>query len=168
MVTINGSKIIIDDREVDLTPYQGMYVRVYLDNDGSVLINPQHDCYWQIAEVNLPPAKVIQQEKGIVQENVDEEVYITRGEGDTDEIPTLGTGQIVSAGFWWCNYQKDADWQQERNGIKWLGERRPQEGEQYPVTIRWTMDKIKHENIIEPLDLSKCNVIIFDLPGGGQ
>lgn len=174
MVSISGNLIVIRNfvcpygvveyQELDLTPFQGQLVRVFLDYDLKLVVNPKHDCYWQIAEVYLPPPKVNQQEKGVVQENVDDEIWVTRTEGDVDEIDGLGTGEIVSAGFYWCNYQKGVDFQQITNGIKWLGERRPQEGEQYPVVVRRTVEKIEYENIVEPLDLSKLNVTIFELP----
>jgi len=164
MVTIEGSKIKYKDQEIDLTPFQGQMVRIFIDNNLKLVVNPQYDCYWQIAEVSLPPAKVEQQEKGVVQENLDEEIWVTRGEGNIDEIESFGTGEIISAGFWWCNYQKDTDYQQITNGIKWLGERRPQEGEQYPVVIRRFVEKIEYENITEPLDLSKTNITFFELP----
>lgn len=166
MVTIEGSKIKYKDQEIDLTPFQGQMVRIFIDNNLKLVVNPQYDCYWQIAEVSLPPAKVEQQEKGVVQENLDEEIWVTRGEGNIDEIESFGTGEIISAGFWWGNYGKDLDYEQTSNGIRWLGERRPRQGDQYPVVIRRWQEKIEYENIVEPLDLSKCNVHIFDLPGG--
>jgi len=176
MVRLIGSKIRIDGfscergtvqaQEVDLTPFQGQMVRVFLDNKLKLVVNPNYDCFWEVAEVYLPYIKTIQQEKGIVQEPVDEEIYVTRTEGDTDEIPNLAGSQIVSAGFWWGNYGKDLDYEQTSNGIRWLGERRPRQGDQYPVVIRRWQEKIEYENIVEPLDLSKCNVHIFDLPGG--
>ncbi len=163
MITIEGSKIKYKDQEVDLTQFQGQMVRVFLDNNLKLVVNPQYDCYWQIAEVYLLPVKTTQQEKCILKENVEEEFWITRSEGDTDEIE-IGTGEIVKAGFWWCNYQKDVDFEQTKNGIKWLGERRPQQNEQYPVVIRRTVEKIEYENVTEPLDISKLNVTIFELP----
>lgn len=173
MVRLLGSKLKVDSftcprgvvpsQEIDLSRFQGQVVRVFLDNNLKLIVNPQYDCYWQIAEVSLPPAKVEQQEKGVVQENLDEEIWVTRGEGDVDEIESLGSGEIVKAGFWWCNYLKDVDFKQE-NGIKWLGERRPQQGDQYPVVIRRTIEKIEYENIVEPLDLSRTNITIFKLP----
>ena len=166
MITIEGSKIKYKDQEVDLTQFQGQMVRVFLDNNLKLVVNPQYDCYWQIAEVMLPPQKTIQREKGIVQEAYDEEIYITRSESEVDEIPGLGNAEIVSAGFSWCNYQKNVDYQQVSTGIKWIGERSPQAGEEYPVVVRRTREKIEYENVVEPLDLTKTNITFFDLPGG--
>jgi len=166
MITIEGSKIKYKDQEVDLTQFQGQMVRVFLDNNLKLVVNPQYDCYWQIAEVMLPPQKTIQREKGIVQEAYDEEIYITRSESEVDEIPGLGNAEIVSAGFSWCNYQKDVEFQQVSGGIKWLSERAPSPGEQYPVTVRRYREKIEYENVVEPLDLTKTNITFFDLPGG--
>lgn len=64
MITIKDTKLIIDaiktpkgdiaGKEIDLMPYQGQYVRVYLDNDLNIVVNPRQDCYWQLAELYVP------------------------------------------------------------------------------------------------------------------
>ena len=178
MLRYIDSKIILDSftcergivqiQEVDLAAYQGQTVRVYLDNTLRLVVNPQYDCYWQLAEMVLPPPTTKQVEKGIVQENVDDTIYITRGEEDTDEIASLAGKEIIEAGFVWCNYKKNEEWQQVSNGIKWLAERRPQTGEQYPIVLRSTVERIEYETVIEPLDLSKVQIQFFDLPGGAK
>jgi len=156
----------VQTQEIDLTPYQGQMVRIFLDNNLKLVVNPQYDCYWQLAEVMLPPVKVTQREKGIIQEEYTEEIYVIRGDGEIDEVSGLGTGEIISAGFSWCNFQKNVDYQQVSTGIKWIGERSPQAGEEYPVVVRRTREKIEYENVVEPLDLTKTNITFFDLPGG--
>ncbi|HOL44635.1 MAG TPA: hypothetical protein PK659_10310 [Methanothrix sp.] len=173
-ISVKGSILRIEEydcaygrvatQDIDLMPFRGQVVRVFLDNNLRLVVNPQYDCIWQIAEVYLPPAQVSQREKGIVQENVDEEIWITRGEGDVDEIDNLEAGEIIKAGFWWCNYQNNIDFQREKDGIRWLGERKPKEGEQYPVIIRRPVEVIAYESIVEPLDLSKLDIVFFDLP----
>ena len=64
MITIDGAKLIISDLitpkgtaqscEIDLTAYQGRLLRIYLDDNLNVIINPHYDCYWQIAEMRVP------------------------------------------------------------------------------------------------------------------
>lgn len=65
MIYSTGAKIIIEGfnclklgsipkTEIDLTPYAGQYVRVWLDQDGSYSLDPATDHYWQMAEMNIP------------------------------------------------------------------------------------------------------------------
>ena len=68
MTRINGTKLAIagftckkgkvSAQEVDLSAHQGQVVRVYLDDNLRLVINPQHDCYWQLAEMLVPYASI--------------------------------------------------------------------------------------------------------------
>ncbi len=64
MISADGNKLIIGEIstpkgtiqscDIDMIPYQGQLVRMYLDNNLNIVINPNYDCYWQIAEVRVP------------------------------------------------------------------------------------------------------------------
>ena len=54
------------EQQVDLTPYQGQTARIYLTADGRVQVNPPADCWWQMAEVVLPPEQKETTEEGEV------------------------------------------------------------------------------------------------------
>jgi hypothetical protein len=64
MLKINGSKIQLDGfvcnrgavvtQEIDLAPFQGQTVRIYLDNNLKLVVNPSHDCYWHLCEMEIP------------------------------------------------------------------------------------------------------------------
>ena len=68
MIRTNGGKLRVDGfmcakwpvsaQEIDLSAHQGQVVRVYLDDNLRVVINPQHDCYWQLAEMLVPYAPI--------------------------------------------------------------------------------------------------------------
>ena len=66
MTTIDGSAIVIPplrlpgdgtsaQHRVDLSAYQGGFVRLYVSAAGAAEVNPGADSYWQVAEVSLPP-----------------------------------------------------------------------------------------------------------------
>lgn len=44
----------INTATIDLTPYAGQYVRVWLDNDGSYSLDPSTSHFWQMAEFTVP------------------------------------------------------------------------------------------------------------------
>ena len=64
MITIDGSILKIPEiqtskgkinaKDIDLTLYEGQVVRVFVDNNLNIVINPQYDCYWQIVEIRVP------------------------------------------------------------------------------------------------------------------
>lgn len=64
-VSISGSQLSVESfnfggkvvpaTAIDLTPYQGQVVRIYLNEDGSISVYPNTTHYWLLAEVNLPP-----------------------------------------------------------------------------------------------------------------
>ncbi len=64
MLKLSGSKLQIDGfkcekgmistQEIDLTPFQGQTVRVYLDNNLKLVVNPMYDCYWHLCEMEIP------------------------------------------------------------------------------------------------------------------
>lgn len=64
-VSVSGSTITIDDfsfrgnmrsgETIDLTPYQGQTVRIYLNENGTVSVYPTTTHYWLLAEINVPP-----------------------------------------------------------------------------------------------------------------
>jgi len=47
----------ISQRTIDMTPYAGEYVRIWLEEDGSYSSNKHIDHYWQIAEMQVPEQK---------------------------------------------------------------------------------------------------------------
>jgi hypothetical protein len=49
------------DQVLNLAPYQGKTVRVYLDRQGSIQINPDTETYWQIFEATIPWPQVADQ-----------------------------------------------------------------------------------------------------------
>jgi hypothetical protein len=64
MLKISGSKLQLDGfkcakgavsaQEIDLSPFQGNMVRVYLDNNLKLVVNPLYDCYWHLCEMEIP------------------------------------------------------------------------------------------------------------------
>lgn len=64
MIAVSGSALIIGDfvfcgrecpgQTIDLAPYQGQTVRVYLNDDGAVSVYPNTTHYWLLAEVDVP------------------------------------------------------------------------------------------------------------------
>ena len=66
-ITVSGSKITIgafkpniggiekvDETTIDLTPYAGRHMRIWLDPDGSYSTDPRRDHLWQVAELTVP------------------------------------------------------------------------------------------------------------------
>lgn len=44
----------VGQKTIDLTPYTGLYVRIWLNSDKSYSLNPNEDHLWQIAEFQVP------------------------------------------------------------------------------------------------------------------
>lgn len=92
MITVNGSKIIIAEtqtskgivpaQEIDLSPFQGQTVRVYLDNNLKLVVNPMYDCYWHLCEMELPHP----QADTIIDEESGEEIRFEPKPLDLDKI----------------------------------------------------------------------------------
>ncbi|HBE44281.1 MAG TPA: hypothetical protein DDW17_02200 [Deltaproteobacteria bacterium] len=67
MLKLSGSKLqldgfecekgIVSAQEIDLSLYQGQMVRIYLDNDLKLVVNPMYDCYWHLCEMEIPYPK---------------------------------------------------------------------------------------------------------------
>jgi len=67
-ISIKGSKIRIaafecgslgrvGQKTIDLSPYAGERVRIWLDKDGSYSLDPRREHFWQIAELQMPEQK---------------------------------------------------------------------------------------------------------------
>lgn len=64
-ITITGSKVVISSFEcntlgkvsqktIDMGPYAGKYVRIWLDADGTYSLDRHKNHYWQMAEFQVP------------------------------------------------------------------------------------------------------------------
>lgn len=76
---ISGSKIIIEafeceklgvtaEAEIDMTPYAGEYVRIWLDQDGIYSLDSSTSHFWQIAELRVPELQYQEIDTGEVDE----------------------------------------------------------------------------------------------------
>ncbi len=161
------SRGAVATQEVDLTPYQGQIVRVYLDNNLKMVVNPHYDCFWQLAEMVLNPPQTQQIEKGIKVIEERETVYIHRDDTNDDVLDNLG-GTVELIGFEWQNYRRGLEWDtacaSNRLTITWLTERRPMPGEEYPVTIKKTREVTDMASVEVSLDLTKINIVTYELP----
>lgn len=174
MARVSGSKIIVDSficakgtvavQEVDLTGYQGQVVRVYLDERLNIRVNPHTEQFWQLAEVNLPPAQSVQAQQGTRSEIREQEIFITRGVTLEDVVDGITGAVIVRAGFPWQRYEAGVDYQQTLTGVKWPGGRKPAKGDSYPVTLQRTKTVPNMINQEVPLDLTQVSVTWFPLP----
>lgn len=64
-VSVSGSQLTVESfnfggkvvpaTTIDLTPYQGQTVRIYVNDDGTISVHPSTSHYWLLAEVSLPP-----------------------------------------------------------------------------------------------------------------
>lgn len=85
-ITINNSEItigsfkcpkgLVPQTTIDLSPYAGEYVRIWLDDDLSYSLDKHKDHYWQIAELQVPTQEY---------QNV-----------DTGEVDDQGMGKTIS------------------------------------------------------------------------
>ncbi len=176
-LSIDGSNLIlfffvckrgpVQAQEVDLTPYMGQTVRIYLDDDLKMVVNPQYDCYWHLAEMVLPPAQTREVTAGTKKIEERNTLYVSRGAGDSDAIDDPG-GIVETIGFEWQHYRKDIEYRVASVAgdltIVWLTDRRPHEGEQYPLTIRTTREAPDTVSEPVPLDLSQVGITTYTLP----
>jgi len=151
-------------QEVDLTPYQGQTVRIYLDGNLQIRINPKEDMFWQLAEMALPAPHSRQVQQGTVQVEKTESATILRGETDFDAVPGLGDREIISVGHYWQNFRRGIEWQAEATGVRWIGERSPQVGEEYPVELREISEEPYMVSVIDALDLDDITIQVFENP----
>jgi hypothetical protein len=77
LITKSGSQIIIDSftcaklgtikkAEIDMTPYTGKHVRVWLDLSGVYSLDPKSGHYWQIAEFDVPEKQYRERDTGVI------------------------------------------------------------------------------------------------------
>jgi hypothetical protein len=177
MLTIDGSKIklaeftckkgTVPPQEIDLSLYLGQTVRIYLDNVLKMVVNPQYDCYWHLAEMVLPPPQNREITAGTKEIEERNTLYVSRGAGDSDAIDDPG-GIVETIGFEWQHYRKDIEYRVASVSgglaIAWLTDRRPQEGEQYPLTIRTAREVPDTVSEPVPLDLSRVEITTYTLP----
>jgi len=151
-------------QEVDLTPYQGQTVRVYLDGNLQIRINPKEDMFWQLAEMTLPAPQSRQVQQGTIEVEKTESATILRGETDLDAVPGIDGREIVAVGHYWQNLRKGIEWQAEATGVRWIGERSPQTGEEYPVELKEISEEPYMVSVIDALDLDGVTIQVFENP----
>ena len=151
-------------QEVDLTPYQGQMVRVYLDGNLQIRINPKEDMFWQLAEMALPAPHSRQVQQGTVQVVKTKSVIIMRGDSDFDAVPGIDGREISAVGHYWQNLRKGIEWQAEATGVRWIGERSPQTGEEYPVELKEISEEPYMVSVIDALDLDDITIQVFENP----
>ena len=149
---------------VDLSPYQGQTVRVYLDGNLQIRINPSEDMFWQVAEMSIPAPQSRQVQQGTIDVEKTESATILRGETDFDAVSGIDGREILSVGHYWQNLRKDVEWQAEATGVRWIGERSPQEGEEYPVELKEISEEPRMVSVAESLDLEGIIIQTFDNP----
>ena len=59
----------ISQKTIDLTPYAGQRVRIWLDPDGSYSLDPGKDHFWQMIEVDVPEIRHQQTDTDEIDEN---------------------------------------------------------------------------------------------------
>lgn len=149
---------------VDLSPYQGQTVRIYLDGNFQIRINPREDMFWQLAEMTIPAPQSRQIQQGTIEVEKTESATILRGETDFDAVPGIDGREIVAVGHYWQNLQKGTEWQAEATGVRWIGARSPQAGEEYPVELKEISEDPQMISVAEPLDLEGIIIQTFDNP----
>lgn len=149
-------------QSVDLSPYQGGVVRVYVNAAGCIEINPAAESYWQVAEAMLPPAATETVVVGTRQDVVFEQRMIQRSEGDADAIPLAENEWIDAVGFSWARYVAGEDYSLTPTGLTWLTERRPAADYMVDVAVATTVDVTESKPY--PLDLAVHAITLFNLP----
>lgn len=151
-------------QEADLTPYQGQVVRVYLDGNFQIRINPKEDMFWQLAEMTLPAPQSRQVQQGTVQVEKTESATILRGDTDLDAVPGIDGRAISAVGHYWQNLREGVEWKAEAIGVRWIGERSPQDGEEYPVELKEISEEPHMVSVMDPLDLDGVTIQVFENP----
>jgi len=151
-------------QEVDLTSYQGKMVRIYLDGNLQIQINPKDDMFWQLAEMTLPAPQSRQVQQGTIEVEKTESATILRGETDVDAVPGIDGREISAVGHYWQNLRKGIEWQAEATGVRWIGERSPQTGEEYPVELKEISEEPYMVSVIDALDLDGVTIQVFENP----
>ena len=59
----------VSQKTIDLTPYAGQHVRIWLDPDGTYSLDPSKDHYWQMAELDVPEIQYEQVDIGEIDED---------------------------------------------------------------------------------------------------
>jgi hypothetical protein len=149
---------------VDLSPYQGHTVRVYLDGNLQIRINPREDMFWQLAEMSIPAPQSRQIQQGTVEVEKTESETILRGETDFDAVPGIDGAEIKEVGHYWKNYRRGLIWQAEATGVRWLGDIGPIVGEEYPVTLLRAVIETNMVSEVIPLDLEEIIIQAFENP----
>ena len=151
-------------QEADLSPYQGQTVRVYLDGSLQTRINPAEDMFWQLAEMTIPAPQSRQVQQGTSEVEQTESATTLRGETDFDAVPGIGGRDITAVGHYWQNLRKGEEWQPEATGVRWIGERSPKAGEEYPVVLTEIAREPIMVDLMEQLDLAGIEIQTFDNP----
>jgi len=149
---------------VDLSPYQGQTVRIYLDGNLQIRINPREDMFWQLAEMSIPAPQSRQIQQGTIEVEKTESATILRGETDFDAVPGIDGREIVAVGHYWQNLRKGIEWQAEATGVRWVGERSPQTGEEYPVGLKEISEEPHMVSESVALDLEGIIIQTFENP----
>ena len=149
---------------VDLSPYQGQTVRIYLDGNLQIRINPREDMFWQLAEMSIPAPQSRQIQQGTIEVEKTKSETILRGETDFDAVPGIDGREIVSVGHYWQNLRKGIEWQAEATGVRWIGERSPQAGEEYPVGLKEISEEPHMVSESVALDLENIIIQTFENP----
>lgn len=149
---------------VDLSPYQGQMVRIYLDDNLRIHVNPVGDMFWQLAEMFIPTPEICQVQQGTVAVEKTESATILRGETDFDAVPGIDGAEITAVGHYWKNYRRGLIWQAEATGVRWLGDTGPVVGEEYPVTLLRTVIETNMVSEVIPLDLEEIIIQAFENP----
>lgn len=149
---------------VDLSPYQGQTVRVYLDGNLQIRINPREDMFWQLAEMSIPAPQSRQIQQGTIEVEKTESATILRGETDIDAVPGINGREIVAVGHYWQNLRKGIEWQAEATGVRWIGERSPQAGGEYPVGLKEISEEPHMVSEAVSLDLEGIIIQTFENP----
>lgn len=173
-ISIQGSTLVLASfdcalgnvaaQAVDLSPYQGQMVRVYLDGNLQIRINPREDMFWQVAEMTLPAPQSHQIQQGTIDVEKTESATIVRGSTDFDAVPSISAREIISVGHYWQNLRQGIEWQAEATGVRWIGERCPQAGEEYPVELKEISGEPHMVSETVPLDLEGIDIQTFENP----
>ena len=67
----------VSQKTIDMTPYAGQYVRIWLDKDGTYSLNPRKDHFWQVAEFQAPEQEYKDVDTGETDPDTGEPVIVT-------------------------------------------------------------------------------------------